>query len=80
MVALCSFQFIQLQLYFMTTKEAINFYGSRRAIAAQLTISYEAVRRWGKYPPLDRQFQLEVLSNGKLKADRSFAKESKKRF
>jgi len=57
----------------MKTQEIVAVLGSKRATAKLLGISTQAVQKWGTYPPLDKQFQLEVLTKGKLKADRSFA-------
>lgn len=37
--------------------------------ARALRISYEAVRKWGEYPPLGRQYQIQALTNGQLKAE-----------
>lgn len=52
----------------MTTQEVIDFYGSKVAIAKALGCTPAAVTMWGDEPPKSRQWQLQVLSKGKLKA------------
>jgi len=55
----------------MKTKEAIQHYGSVPALAAALGLaSRQAVYYWGEYPPSGRQFQIEILTNGALRAER----------
>jgi len=53
----------------MTTQEAIDHYGSVRRLAKALKIWPHAIYRWGDYPPEARQYQLQVLTGGKLKAE-----------
>lgn len=53
----------------MTTQDAIDHYGSIRRLAAALKIWPHAVYRWGKHPPEARQYQLQVLTGGKLKVE-----------
>ena len=56
----------------MTTNDAIEWAGgTQAALAALLSIKQPSVAKWGEYPPLVRQYQIEVLSNGRLKAERS---------
>ena len=57
----------------MKTSDALLHFGTKTKIAAALGMTKQAISAWGTYPPLDKQFQLEVLTKGKLKADRSFA-------
>lgn len=54
----------------MTTKEAIEYYGDMKKLAAELGIWAHVIYRWGEYPPMARQYELEVKTNGKLKAER----------
>ena len=54
----------------MTTDEAINYYGSIKKLAAALEIWPHVIYRWEDSPPLARQYELEVKTNGKLKADK----------
>jgi len=55
----------------MKTKEAIKHYGSVPALAAALGLtSRQAIYYWGEYPPPGRQYQIEILTNGALRAER----------
>lgn len=54
----------------MTTEEAINYFGNVKKLADELGIWPHVIYRWGDTPPMARQYELEVKSNGKLKADR----------
>lgn len=54
----------------MTTQEAVDFFGSRQKLAEALGIWVSATYQWGDRPPPVRQFQIEVASKGKLKAER----------
>jgi transcriptional repressor of cell division inhibition gene dicB len=51
----------------MTTKQAIAHYGSIKDLAAALGIWPHGIYRWGKKPPMLRQFQLERITDGALK-------------
>lgn len=53
----------------MTKKKAIEHFGSISALARALGVTYEAVRQWGEVIPELRQYQLERLTAGALKAD-----------
>ena len=53
----------------MTTEEAVKHYGSPPRLAEALGLTPEAIYQWGEYPPILRQFQLEVLTKRKLKAE-----------
>ena len=50
----------------MRTAEAIKYYGSQKAVAKALGIKQPSVAAWGEYPPITRQYQLQVVSGGKL--------------
>ena len=52
----------------MTTEEAIDHYGGVRALAYSLGLTTAAVYAWGRYPPLGRQYQLEIKTGGALRA------------
>ena len=52
----------------MTKKQAIKHFGSISALARALGVTYEAVRQWGEVIPELRQYQLEHLTGGALKA------------
>lgn len=53
----------------MTTKEAIAWYGSIKALAAAIDVWPHVISRWGEKPPMARQYELEVKTKGELKAD-----------
>lgn len=52
----------------MTKTQAINHFGGVSALARVLKVSYEAIRQWDEVPEL-RQYQLERITKGALKAD-----------
>lgn len=52
----------------MTTQDAIDHFGSKIAIARALGIWHTTISSWGVYPPLGRQYELQVVTDGKLKA------------
>lgn len=60
----------------MTRTDAIKHFGSIQAMAAALGISYEAIRQWGDEIPELRQYQIEILTEGKLRADKPGAHEA----
>lgn len=53
----------------MTTKEAAEHFGGMKALADALNIWPQAVYAWGEKPPMSKQYELEVRTNGALKAD-----------
>lgn len=53
----------------MTKEEAITFYGSQEALARAIKVKQPTVAGWGEYPPLTRQIDIEVATDGKLKAE-----------
>ena len=52
----------------MKTTDAAAFFGSKKKIAEALLINPSAVTQWGEYVPESRQYQIQVLTKGKLKA------------
>lgn len=56
----------------MTPNQLTRHYGNGNRAARALGISRQAVRRWiaQGYVPETRQYQIEVLTGGKLRADR----------
>lgn len=52
----------------MNMTDAIKYFGSKTKLAAALGISPSAVTMWGETVPESRQYQLQVLTKGKLKA------------
>jgi len=54
----------------MTKQQAIDFFGGQaKDLAEVLAISNASVSQW-KEIPIGRQYQIEILSYGNLKADR----------
>jgi hypothetical protein len=54
----------------MTTQEAIQHYGGIRKLAEELKVWPQVIYAWGDRPPMGRQYELEVKTEGALKADR----------
>lgn len=54
----------------MLTKQAIKHFGSAAKLARNLGISRQSVHDWGDEVPEVRQYQIEVLTNGALRAKR----------
>ena len=53
----------------MKTKEAIEYYGGIKHLAEALGIWPHVIYRWGDNPPMARQYELEVKTGGRIKAD-----------
>lgn len=53
----------------MRKLDAVNHFGSQRALADALGISEQAVSMWDELIPEGRAYQLESITGGKLKAD-----------
>jgi hypothetical protein len=55
----------------MKTQDAIQFFGSQENLRTVLKIkSRQTIRSWGDFPPDGRQYQIEVVTNGALRAER----------
>lgn len=54
----------------MKTSDAIEHFGSKSALAAALGIKPPSVYDWGDEVPLGRQFQIELITEGALRATR----------
>lgn len=52
----------------MKTQSAVDFFGSKKKLAEALGITPSAVTMWGGDVPVLRQYQLEHLTAGALKA------------
>ena len=50
----------------MTTQEAVQFWGGQTRLAKALGITRDTVHKWKQYPPMATQFQIMVLSGGRL--------------
>jgi len=53
----------------MKTKDAIAHFKSPSKLAEALGIKAPSVYSWGKHVPKQRQYELERITNGALKAD-----------
>lgn len=54
----------------MNTQDAIKHFGSIKKVAEVLNITrVQSVYQWGDKVPMRRQYQLQLLTKGKLKAD-----------
>lgn len=51
----------------MLTRDAIDHFGSKSAIARKLRIGKAAVSKWGEFVPPLRAAQLHALTRGRLK-------------
>ena len=54
----------------MKTEEAVAHYGGVKKLADALGVWPQVVYAWGERPPMSRQYELEVKTEGQLKADR----------
>ena len=50
----------------MRTQEAIEHFGGVTKLADVLGLTRDAIYKWGQYPPMATQFQIMVLSGGRL--------------
>ena len=50
----------------MTTDEAVKLWGGQTRLAKALGITRDTVHKWKQYPPMATQFQIMVLSGGRL--------------
>ena len=57
----------------MKIEEAVKYFGSKTKLADALGIRPSAVTQWGDEIPAIRQFQIQVISKNKLKADQQVA-------
>lgn len=55
----------------MRTQDAINHFGSQTSVADALQIKQSSVAEWGEYPPDLRQLQLQLITQGALRAEPS---------
>jgi hypothetical protein len=54
----------------MKTEEAIAHFGSLKKLADVLDVWPQVIYQWGETPPMGRQYELEVKTEGLLKADK----------
>ncbi|MDR5867271.1 Cro/CI family transcriptional regulator [Halomonas koreensis] len=55
----------------MKKADAIDHFGSPSKLAKALGITIQAIGQWGDTVPRSRQYELEVLTAGALRADTS---------
>jgi DNA-binding transcriptional regulator YdaS (Cro superfamily) len=53
----------------MKTKDAIDYFGGIKELANFLGIWPHNISRWGEFVPEARAYELEVKTEGKLKAE-----------
>lgn len=53
--------------------EVVDYFGGQKETGDALGISQAAVSLWGDEVPLTRQYQIEVITKGELKADVSIS-------
>jgi predicted transcriptional regulator len=53
----------------MTTQDVLDYFQTQVAIAKALGITQSAVSQWDDRPPMLRQYQIQVLTQGGLRAD-----------
>lgn len=53
----------------MNTSQAVTHFGSKKKLAVALGISPSAVTLWADAIPTLRQFQIQMMTSGALKAD-----------
>jgi hypothetical protein len=54
----------------MDTQSVIEYFGGRKGLYKALKLGgYQAIGAWGERPPMGRQWQIELLTNGHLRAD-----------
>ena len=51
----------------MYTETVISYFGSRNKLAKALGIRRQAIQAWGSIIPMGRAYQLENITDGKLK-------------
>jgi hypothetical protein len=53
----------------VTTDEAVQFFGGLKKLADALGVWPQVIYKWGERPPMARQYEIEVKTEGKLRAD-----------
>lgn len=57
----------------MKTKDVIAYFGSRKNLLKALRLkARQTINAWGEDVPEHRQYQIEVVTNGDLKADECY--------
>lgn len=60
----------------MTTKEALDYFEGMKGLSRFLDVYPQAIYKWGDYPPLAKQYELEVRTKGQLKAEQGAVNET----
>lgn len=55
----------------MNKTDAINFFGTQKALADAIGISQPSVAGWGEYPPADKQYAIYRATKGALQIEPS---------
>lgn len=63
----------------MNKSIVVDFYGTQRAVALALGVSFQAVSNWSDLIPKGAALELEKLTNGALKCDLSLYKGRKRK-
>jgi hypothetical protein len=58
----------------MKTDEAVKFFGGKKQLADALGVWPQVIYQWGEYPPLARQYELQVKTENALIAEDDSAK------
>ena len=53
----------------MKTSDAVEYFGSKANLAKELGVHRSAITLWGLEIPMNRQYQIQVLTKNKLKAE-----------
>ncbi len=53
----------------MKTQEVAEFFGGKKKLADALGVSPSAVSMWGETVPASRQYQIQVITKGRFKAE-----------
>lgn len=53
----------------MKTDEAVKFFGGKKQLADALGVWPQVIYQWKEHPPLARQYELQVMTNGALVAE-----------
>ncbi len=58
----------------MKTQEAIDYWGGVKNLADDLNTWPQTIYQWGEYPPMGRQYEIEIKSDGQLRAEKEVKK------
>jgi len=58
----------------MKTQEAIDYWGGVKNLADDLKTWPQTIYQWGEYPPMGRQYEIEIKSDGQLRAEKEVVK------